>query len=76
MPPESIQGYILLAYSIFFLCLAVFVWILKRKNSKAIMERGPCRVYFRMRYEVAKLFDKRELNADKSKFDEIREEMR
>ena len=76
MPPESIQGYIFLAYSFFFLALALIFGTLKRKNSIAMTEQGPCSVYVRMRCEVAKFFDQRGLNADRSKFDEIREEMR
>ena len=76
MPPEVIQGYILLVYSILFLGLALLLGILKRKRSTTLTEQGPCSVYLRMRCEVAKAFDKRDLNAKWSKFDEIKIELR
>ena len=76
MPPETIQGYILLAYSIFFLGLALALWTIKRKSSIALTERSPCSVYLRMRCEAKKLFDKKDMNDQLTKFDEIKEEMR
>jgi len=47
MPPEVIQGYILLVYSILFLGLALLLGILKRKRSTTLTEQGPCSVYLR-----------------------------
>ena len=76
MPPESIQGYILLAYSIFFLGLALLLGIVKRRRARAWSTQGPCSAYLRMRCEVAKLFNKRNVGTDMSKFDEIKIELR
>ena len=76
MPPETIQGYCLLAYSILFLGLALIMWAFKRRSSIALTERGPCKVYMMMRCKVKKLFEESHLNEDQSKFDAIKAEMR